>query len=431
MRVAMKRNILPLLGIAVVVAILSTGVFYGLFAGKLHSASADLAGTPIVIASHDLERGKAIDAADLRVTQVKGSLAGSFSKPEQLVGASLIAEVKQNEPILEERVVTAAPASNASPRGSVPQGLRAVSIRVSESDGIVGLLRPGAKVDVQAVQDRAGGPELRTILQDIEVLSAGSQTQPAGGSRGPVSIVTVLAKPGDADVLAVADAGARLRLALRNPLDEKTSPRRALSAGSVFQSAAPVEMPRTFAGFVPSSASLQVDVRVLRASESAARDLESKLDPAASADSTTVSPFHSGVNAREIIEKLAAEHEISILAQRSFTASGSHPAWFRTGPAAGQLGLELFPETEPGGRVNLKIREETISQTAAGAETRRYEAGVPASGSFLLHGILNETRDRATLERLFPGNSWNGERLLILVASREPGEVASRHDRGR
>jgi len=427
----MKRNIVPLLGIAVVVAILSTVVFYGLFAGKLHSASADIAGTPIVVASHDLERGKALEAADLKVTQMKGALAGSFSKPEQLVGASLIAEVKQNEPILEERVVTTAPASNASSRGSVPQGLRAVSIRVSESDGIIGLLRPGAKVDVQAVQDRAGGPELRTILQDIEVLSVSSQTQPAGGNRGPVSIVTVLAKPEDADVLAVADAGTRLRLALRNPLDEKTSLRRMLSAASVFQSAALVETPRTFAGYLPSSASLQVQIKVLRASESAARDLESKLDPAGSADATAVSAFHSGVNVQELVEKLAREHEVSILAQRSFTASGTHPAWYRTGPAAGQLGLELFPESEPGGRVNLKIREEVVSQTAAGAETRRYEAGVPASGSFLLCGILNEARYRAMLDRLFPGNSWNGERLLILVASREPGQIALRHDRGR
>ena len=35
----MKKNLVPLLGIAFVVAIISTGIFYGLFVGKLKSAT--------------------------------------------------------------------------------------------------------------------------------------------------------------------------------------------------------------------------------------------------------------------------------------------------------------------------------------------------------------------------------------------------------
>ncbi|HMD49035.1 MAG TPA: Flp pilus assembly protein CpaB [Bryobacteraceae bacterium] len=429
----MKRNIVPLLGIAVVVAILSTGVFYGLFAGKLRSASAETAGQPIVVATHDLERGKVLEAGDLKVAQFKGGLAGSFASPEQLVGASLIAAAKQNEPLLEERVVTRTPGSGSS-HGAVPPGERVVSIRVSESEGVVGLLRPGSRVDVQAVQDRQTGSELRTILQNIEVVSVNSQG--GGGNRGPVAALTVLVKPDEADVLAVADSGARLRVSLRNPLDEQTGPRRSVSVGSVFQAAA-VEAPRTFAGFAPAgsarvdAAPLHVDLMVLRASAAAASQLESKLEHAASPDSTAVTAFTAGVDAREMIEKLAGQQEVAVLAERSFSASGSHPAWFRTGPAAGQLGLELFPEAQPGGRVNLKIREEVVSQTAAGAETRRYESGVPASGNFLLRGILSDARDRETLERMFPGKSWSDGRLLILVVSREADGLTARHDRGR
>jgi len=429
----MKRNIVPLLGIAVVVAILSTAVFYGLFAGKLHSASAESSGQPIVVASRDLERGKVLEAADLKVAQFKGGLAGSFSSTGQLVGASLVAAVKQNEPLLEERVVTRTPGSGSS-NGSVPSGERALSIRISESEGVVGLLRPGSRVDVQAVQDRPNGSELRTILQNVEVVAVNS-TQ-GNGNRGPVSAVTVLVKPDDADLLAVADTGARLRLALRNPLDEQTGPRRALSVGTVFQGAS-VEQPRTFAGFMPpgsarvDTAPLRVDITVLRASSTAVNQLESKLEHVSNAESTTLTAFASGVDARAMVEKLAGQKEVAVLAERSFSASGSHPAWFRTGPAAGQLGLELFSESQAGGRVNLKIREEVISQTTAGAETRRYEAGVPASGSFLLRGILSDPRDRETLERIFPGKSWSDGRLMILVASHAAGELTARHDRGR
>jgi hypothetical protein len=71
----MKRNMVPLLGIAFVVAIISTGVFYGLFAGKLRSSS-DLPGHAIVVAARDLDRGTVLQPGDFRVSEVLGVLGG-------------------------------------------------------------------------------------------------------------------------------------------------------------------------------------------------------------------------------------------------------------------------------------------------------------------------------------------------------------------
>ncbi len=85
----MKRNLVPLLGIAFVVAIISTGVFYGLFAGKLRSSS-ELPGHAIVVAARDLDRGTVIQPSDLRVSEVQGVLGGAFSKPEDAAGATLL-----------------------------------------------------------------------------------------------------------------------------------------------------------------------------------------------------------------------------------------------------------------------------------------------------------------------------------------------------
>src|SRR5258707_12531530 len=86
----MKRNIVPLLGIAFVVAIVSTGVFYGLFAGKLKSSSSEITGQSIVVAAHDLQRGTVVSAGDLRESQIKGELKGSFSKTKDAVGVTLL-----------------------------------------------------------------------------------------------------------------------------------------------------------------------------------------------------------------------------------------------------------------------------------------------------------------------------------------------------
>src|SRR5438552_3382444 len=146
----MKRNMVPLLGIAFVVAIISTGVFYGLFAGKLRSSSTEMANQSIILAARDLGRGTVLQRGDLRISKMNGSLGGSFSKSEDVVGGTLLASVKQNEPLLEDRVATRVPKAGA-PSTSVPEGMRAISIRVAESDGLASLLRPGSKVDVQVV----------------------------------------------------------------------------------------------------------------------------------------------------------------------------------------------------------------------------------------------------------------------------------------
>jgi Flp pilus assembly protein CpaB len=222
----MKKNMVPLLGIAFVVAIISTGVFYGLFAGKLRS-STEIPGHPIVVASRDLDRGTVLQPRDLRVTELEGVLSGSFAKIDDAAGATLLTPVKANEPLLEERV---------SPRlidgeragGVVPKGMRAMTVHVTESESLLKLLRPGSRVDLQAVTNRNGGAQLRTVLENVQVLEAG-----AADANHPAN-VTVLIRAQDSDLVALADAASRVRVALRNPADKENSTHRALSLQALF-----------------------------------------------------------------------------------------------------------------------------------------------------------------------------------------------------
>jgi Flp pilus assembly protein CpaB len=106
--------------------------------------------------------------------------------------------------------------------------MRAISIHATDSSGIISMLRPGYKVDVQLVSNQA---ELRTILQDIEVLSV----NPAGDGRAPVPVVTLLVDPQGADMAGLGDSTAHLRLALRNPLDEGKPDQRRISVPAMLQ----------------------------------------------------------------------------------------------------------------------------------------------------------------------------------------------------
>src|SRR6266567_6590462 len=125
----MKKNVVPLLAIAFVVAAISTGVFYGLFAGRLGASSPDLPQHSLVVAAHDLERGTVLKRDDLKVSEIrlKTPLKGSFDSPDKLIGATLLDPLQENEPVTTSRLANR---ESSSGRNGVPSGMRAVSVHV-------------------------------------------------------------------------------------------------------------------------------------------------------------------------------------------------------------------------------------------------------------------------------------------------------------
>src|ERR1700730_7011788 len=102
----MKRNVVPLLAIAFIVAAISTGVFYGVFAGRLRAASTDLPLRALVVAAHELQRGTVLKAEDLRVSEirVRTSFKGSYDSPQKLIGATVVDPLLENEPVTDSHL---------------------------------------------------------------------------------------------------------------------------------------------------------------------------------------------------------------------------------------------------------------------------------------------------------------------------------------
>src|SRR5258708_37881641 len=163
---------------------------------------------------------------------MKPALNGSFDSAATLIGATLLDPLQENEPVTATRLAN----HDSNSGNGVPSGMRAVSVHVYESAGIVGLLRHGSKVDIQAVLDRGGSVSLNTVLQNVEVLSVTPVEQ--GPGHPGIPIITVLTKPGDSDTVALADSGTHLRVALRNPLDSQTEPRNAPSVPQLYRTPA-------------------------------------------------------------------------------------------------------------------------------------------------------------------------------------------------
>jgi pilus assembly protein CpaB len=234
-----KNNMLKLLGIAFVVAIASTGIFYGLFVNKLSSGTSTE--KTVVVATHPLNSGAVLTAADVKTIQWPGlhPPKGTFETPDQVIGKTVFDAIGEEELVSDTHLAT----KKSGGGSGVPTGMRAVSIHVTDSTGVMAMLRTGQKVDVQVVLGKSGADTtVRTALEDLQVLAV--HPVPEGTSQGVVlPSVTLLAGAAQADVLAAADSGARVRLTLRNPLDDETRPSGPVSLGTVVHAPTNVSAP--------------------------------------------------------------------------------------------------------------------------------------------------------------------------------------------
>ena len=115
----------------------------------------------------------------------------------------------------------------------IKRGQRALSINVSRSTGVSGLLQPGSRVDVlglfsQTIEYKNVKPvtKIAVLLQNVEVLAAGKTTSSLEGvASGPAtstySTITLAVTLEQAEVLIAAELHGRLFCVLRNPEDEK------------------------------------------------------------------------------------------------------------------------------------------------------------------------------------------------------------------
>ena len=161
------------------------------------------------------------------------------------MGRGVVAEIYQGEPILASRL--SGPGAGGGLAPTIPHGMRACAIRVDEVVGVAGFVIPGMRVDVMASGNPPGGephegPETETILQNIQVLSAGTDIQKdAEGKPVQVQVVNLLVTPEQAETLSLAATNLRLQLVLRNPLDTQIS------------KVPPTAMRNLFTGQAPSS----------------------------------------------------------------------------------------------------------------------------------------------------------------------------------
>lgn len=174
----------------------------------------------VVVATRPLPVGALLQQEDVQVIRwpAESVPEGYITVPTDAVGRGLISAVRANEPILASEL--AEPGSGGGLPIIIPEGRRALSIRVDEVIAVAGFVIPGTRVDVLLTLDQRDEPRTQVILQNMTVLAAGQVVQrDDAGNPMNVGVVTLLVTPAEAEKLTLAAQQGRIQLALRNMID--------------------------------------------------------------------------------------------------------------------------------------------------------------------------------------------------------------------
>lgn len=245
----MNRRLLTILLCAFFVAAGASFVVYRLVGNQIKGRHRT---TPVVMAARDLQLGTLIKATDLKMGEVEGEAPkGVVLKMETAIGRGVVSDLYAGEPVAEKRLAPAG--SGGGLAATIPPGMRACAVKVDEVVGVAGFVVPGMRVDViisgNSSQNEATteGKKTKTLLQNLEVLSAGTNFQKDNeGKPVQVQVVNLLVTPEQAELLSLASNETKIQLVLRNPLDQQVAKPPGTEMATLFGGSAPKPKPIVF-----------------------------------------------------------------------------------------------------------------------------------------------------------------------------------------
>ena len=186
-----------------------------------YASAGSIATRKVVAAAKPLGQGAVIKAEDLTTVDwpTLFPLQGAFENVNDVVGRSVIYPVGAQQPVVDTFVTT--PGLGFGLTAKIPEGMRAISVRSDEIVGVAGFLFPGSHVDVLVtLRPEGSGGATQIVLQDVEVLTAGQNTQPDPQAKpSTAGAVTLLLKPEDTEKLVLASTQGTIHFVLRNGAD--------------------------------------------------------------------------------------------------------------------------------------------------------------------------------------------------------------------
>jgi pilus assembly protein CpaB len=222
----MRRRFVVILLVASVMGLLASLLVYRVLNQVVAAAAGQNSHEQIVVAAANMNLADTVSPQHVKLMPwPKTSVPdGAFRSLKEVEGRVVRSSIVAGEPLMEGKL-----APHLSGKGGimpmlVPEGQRAVTIKVDDAVRESGFVLPNSRVDVLVSMAKTKTQDERiakVILQDVLVLAAGQTVEMRDNKPVTVTTVTLSLTPEQTERLAVAQAEGKLTLAMRNLRDNQ------------------------------------------------------------------------------------------------------------------------------------------------------------------------------------------------------------------
>ncbi len=185
---------------------------------NLEANKKPIATNTIVVANQPLPYGTELQAAMVReIPWPQDAVpAGAFSKISDILNGKriVLAAMEPNEPVLSVKIT--GPGQRATLSALVGEGMKAVTIRVNDVEGVGGFVLPGDRVDVALTrQIDKGAATTEVFLQNVRVLAVDQSADDRSSKTTVAKAVTIEVDTTGAQKVGLASSVGSLSLMLR------------------------------------------------------------------------------------------------------------------------------------------------------------------------------------------------------------------------
>jgi len=199
----------------------------------------------IVVAKQALRFGAELNASQLEEVPwpAEAVPAGAFTKVSDILSPGrrvVLAAMEPNEPVLALKIT--GPGQRATLSALVKPGMKAVTIRVNDVEGVGGFVQPGDRVDVLLTrQIDKGQASTEVVLQNVRVLAVDQSADERNAKAAVAKSVTLEVTTVEAQKIWLASSVGSLSLLLRKAGETGETQTRKVTLNDLGSNEAPAE----------------------------------------------------------------------------------------------------------------------------------------------------------------------------------------------
>lgn len=212
------KSVRPWLVILISVLVGAAAVY---LAAQWVGQQAAVATRKVVVATRDIDVGTRLSSEMLQVVDwpASATLKEPYESPDKVKDRVINTQVLRGEPITAAKL--APEGTQAGLSAVLPEGHRAITVKVNEIVGVAGFALPGNFVDVMVnTPDENNKPISKIVLERIKVLAVAQDLNTGENKPRVVSAVTLDVTPQQAEQLDLARSIGSLSLVLRSITDK-------------------------------------------------------------------------------------------------------------------------------------------------------------------------------------------------------------------